>query len=271
VKKPKDKAKVESAVLIVERWIIAALRNHTFFSLAELNRALKEKLEEFNEKPLQKLKVSRRYLFETIDQPAMKCLPEQRYEYAEWEKHKVNIDYHIEVDRHYYSVPHQLKKQHIDTRITATTVELFFKGKRVVSHARSYSPGRHTTVAAHMPESHKRYLEWTPSRIISWAQKTGPSTAALVTEIMERRSHPEQGFRSCLGIMRLGRHFGQERLEAACMRAFSLKACSYKSVASILKHKLDGKDLSSARTTVVIAHENIRGRTYYTEGEQHAS
>jgi transposase len=271
VKKPKDKAKVESSVLIVERWIIASLRNHTFFSLAELNKAIREKLEELNTRPLQKLKVSRRYLFETIDRPAMKPLPERRYEYAEWEKHKVNIDYHVEVDRHYYSVPYHLRTEVVDTRITSSTVEILFKGKRVASHPRSYSPGRHTTETAHMPESHKRYLEWTPSRIVRWAEKLGPSTAALVSEIMERRPHPEQGFRSCLGIMRLGRHYGQERLEAACERALILKAYSYKNVESILKSKLDGKDLPAPRTSRSVTHENIRGTTYYTEGEHHAS
>jgi transposase len=270
VRKPKDKAKVESSVLIVERWIIAALRNHTFFSLAELNRAIKEKLEDFNTRPLQKLKVSRRHLFETIDKPAMKPLPERRYEYAEWEKHKVNIDYHVEVDHHYYSVPYHLRTEVVDARITSTTVELLFKGTRVASHARSFIHGRHTTDPAHMPESHKRYLEWTPSRIVRWAEKTGPSTAELVKEIMERRPHPEQGFRSCLGIMRLGRHYGQERLEAACTRALALKAYSYKSVESMLKTKLDGRDLPDLRTSSPVTHENIRGTTYYTEGEHHA-
>jgi transposase len=270
VKKPKDKAKVESSVLIVERWIIAALRNHTFFSLAEINKAIREKLADFNARPLQKLKVSRRHLFETIDAPAMKPLPERRYEYAEWEKHKVNIDYHVEVDHHYYSVPYQLRTEVVDARITATTVELLFKGRRVASHARSFVHGRHTTDPSHMPESHKRYLEWTPSRIVRWAEKSGPSTAELVKEIMERRPHPEQGFRSCLGIMRLGRHYGAERLEAACTRALVLKAYSYKSVESILKTKLDGKDLPAPRTSSPVAHENIRGTTYYTEGEHHA-
>ena len=243
VKKPRDKAKVESAVLIAERWIIAALRNHTFFDIGELNRAIREKLEEFNARPLQKLKVSRRHLFETIDAPAMKPLPERRYEYAQWEKHKVNIDYHVEIERHYYSVPYQLKVETVDARITASIVEIFFKWHRVASHARSSLPGRHTTLSAHMPESHKRYLEWTPSRIIKWAEKTGPSTASLVKEIMERRPHPEQGFRSALGIIRLGRRYGEERLEAACVRALFMKAYSYRSVESILKNNLDGKEL----------------------------
>lgn len=263
VKKPKDKAKVESAVLIAERWIIASLRNHTFFSIGELNRAIKEKLEDLNARPLQKLKVSRRHLFETIDAPAMKALPERRYEYAEWEKHKVNIDYHVEIERHYYSVPYQLKGQTVDARITTSTVEIFFKGKRVVSHPRNALPGRHTTLSAHMPEAHKRYLEWTPSRIIRWAEKTGPSTASLVTEIMERRPHPEQGFRSALGIIRLGRRYGEARLEAASARALFMKAYSYRSVESILKNNLDGKELPERPSEKCIVHENIRGKGYY--------
>jgi transposase len=271
VKKARDKAKVEVSVLIAGRWIIAALRNHTFFSLAELNEAIREKLEDFNTRPLQKLKVSRRHLFETIDAPAMKPLPERRYEYAEWEKHKVNIDYHVEVDHHYYSVPYQLRKEEVEARITASTVEILFKGKRVASHPRSFARARHTTDPSHMPESHRRYLEWTPSRIVRWAEKSGPSTAELVGQIMERRPHPEQGFRSCLGIMRLGRHYGTERLEAACTRALALKAYSYKSVESILKAKLDGKDLPAPRASHPVTHENIRGTAYYTEGGHHAA
>jgi transposase len=263
VKKPRDKAKVESAVLIAERWIIAALRNHTFFDIGELNKAVRERLEEFNNRPLQKLKVSRRHLFETIDKPAMKSLPERRYEYAEWEKHKVNIDYHVEIGHHYYSVPYRLKGETIDARITASTVEIFFKGHRVASHPRSMLPGRHTTLSAHMPESHKRYLEWTPSRIIRWAERTGPSTAFLVKEIMEQRPHPEQGFRSALGIIRLGRRYGEQRLEAACVRAIFMNAYSYRSVESILKNNLDGKELPERLSCPSVAHENIRGGSYY--------
>lgn len=263
VRKARDKAKVESAVLIAERWIIAALRNHTFFSIGELNRAIREKLGDFNNRLLQKMKVSRKHLFETIDKPAMKPLPDKRYEYAEWAKPRVNIDYHVELDRHYYSVPYQLRKQVVDARMTSTTVEIFFKGKRVASHARSYFHWKHTTCPEHMPESHRRYLEWTPSRIVRWAEKSGPSTAEIVREIMERRPHPEQGFRSCLGIMRLARRYGSERLEAACARALVLNAYSYKSVESILKNKLDGKDLPESTPGKCIVHENIRGRSYY--------
>jgi len=264
VKKPRDKAKVESSVLIAELWIIAALRNHTFFSIGELNRVIREKVEEMNNRPLQKIKVSRRELFATIDKPAMKPLPDRTYEYAEWEKHKVNIDYHVEIGRHYYSVPYQLRGEAVDARMTANTVEIFFKGKRVASHVRSSRPGMHTTLTEHMPESHKRYLEWAPSRIIRWAEKTGPSTASLVKEIMERKTHPEQGFRSCLGIIRLARRYGEARLEAACRRALLLKAYSYKSVESILKNNLDGKTLLlETPSGNTLPHENIRGRAYY--------
>jgi transposase len=271
VAKPKDKAKVETSVLIAERWIIAALRNHTFFHIGEINKAIREKLIELNNRPLQKMKVSRKELFETIDRPAMKPLPEREYEYAEWEKPRVNIDYHVEIKRHYYSVPYQLKGQVVTARITARTVELFFKGKRVASHVRSYEPCKHTTVFDHMPESHKRYLEWTPSRIIRWAEKSGPSTGALVKEIMERKSHPEQGFRSCLGIIRLEKPYGHERLEAACRRALLMKGYSYKSVKSILENNLDGKELPPERQSISVTHENIRGNTYYEKGEDHAS
>ena len=175
----------------------------------------------------------------------------------------MNIDYHVEIEHHYYSVPYQLKRETVDARITASMVEIFFRGKRVASHPRSASPGRHTTLSAHMPESHKRYLEWTPSRIIRWAEKTGPSTASLVTEIMERRPHPEQGFRSALGIIRLGRRYGEERLEAACTRALFMKAYSYRSVESILKNNLDGKELPERPLEKRIVHENIRGKGYY--------
>ena len=264
IKKPRDKAKVESAVLIAERWIIAALRNHTFFSIGELNEAVRQKLDEFNARPLQKLKVSRKELFETIDRPAMMPLPERRYEYARWAKVRANIDYHIEVERHYYSVPYRFRHEPMEARITASTVEVFLRGKRVASHPRSCLPGRHTTVSAHMPDSHRRYLEWTPSRIMNWAAKTGPSTEEMVRQIMERKTHPEQGFRSCLGIMRLGKRYGRERLEAACERALFMKAYSYRNVELILKNGLDRtKALLVPSSGTPVTHENIRGNGYY--------
>jgi transposase len=272
VRRPKDKAKVESAVLVAERWILAALRNHTFFSLAEVNTAVAEKLAEMNDRPFQKMNATRRSLFETIDRPALRSLPAVAYEYAEWKKARVNIDYHIVIDGHYYSVPYQLVKEQVDVRLTATTVEVLFKHNRVAAHPRSHRPGAHTTLTEHMPKAHQKYLEWTPSRIIHWAGKNGPSTQQLVASVMEARRHPEQGFRSCLGIMRLARRYSPERLEAACARAIILKAYSYKSVESILKNNLDTQGLPEAAAPVQpIRHHNIRGKEYYRhEEERHA-
>jgi transposase len=264
-RKPRDKAKVESAVLVAERWILAALRNHTFFSLAELNTAIAAKLQDLNNRKFQKLDATRRELFETIDKPALKPLPSRPYEYAEWKKARVNIDYHIEIDRHYYSVPYQLVKEQVDVRITSSALEVLFKNKRVASHPRDYRQGSFTTLTEHMPKSHKRYLDWTPSRIIRWAEKNGPKTQKLVTRILDSRSHPEQGFRSCLGIMRLGKRYSSERLEAACERVLLINAYSYKSVESILKKGLDQQPFlfDQIENDQPLNHHNIRGKHYY--------
>jgi transposase len=268
VRKPKDKAKVETAVKIAEMWILAALRNHTFFSLEELNKAVSEKLIELNDRKFQKMEGSRRSLFETIDKPAMKPLPIRAYEYAAWKKATVNVDYHIAVDDHFYSVPYQLLKERVDVRLTATTIEVLFKNNRVASHARSYDKWKHTTLTEHMPKSHQKFLEWTPSRIIAWAGKNGPHTQALVTRIIESRRHPEQGFRSCLGVIRLAKHFTEQRLEAACERALSLNACSFKHVKSILENSIDKQPLSAAFDAVKpIQHHNLRGKEYYLQQE----
>jgi len=263
-KKPKDKAKVETAVKIAEMWILAALRNHTFFSLEELNLAIAEKLVEFNDRKFFKMDGCRRTLFETIDKPAMKSLPLKAYEYAEWKKATVSIDYHITADDHYYSVPYQLIKERVDVRLTATTIEVLFKNNRIASHARSYDKWKHTTLPEHMPKSHQKYLEWTPTRIIAWAGKNGPHTEALISRIIESRRHPEQGFRSCLGVMRLAKHYSPERLEAACARALSLNACSYKYIKSILEKGLDKQPLlPSLDSAKPVLHYNIRGKEYY--------
>jgi len=263
--KPRDKAKVESAVLVAERWILAALRNHTFFSVAELNEAIAQKLPALNNRRFKKLDTSRKRLFDTLDKPALKPLAPRRYEYAEWKKARVNIDYHIEIDRHYYSVPYQLVKEQVDVRLTSTTVEVLFKNRRVASHKRNYRQGGFTTLREHMPKSHQRYLDWSPSRIIRWAGKNGPNTKKLVTRVLESRPHPEQGFRSCLGIMRLGKRYTPERLEAACERALIIKAFSYKSVESILKRGLDQQSLilEQAEHATPLTHNNIRGKHYY--------
>jgi transposase len=264
VKKAKDKAKVEVAVQVVERWILARLRNRQFFSLSQLNEAIAELLVDLNSKPFQKLPGCRKQLFDTLDRPALNPLPAKPYPYAEWKKATVNIDYHIEVERHYYSVPYQLIKNKVDVRITQRTIECFYKNKRVASHIRSYQKGRHTTVKEHMPKSHQKWAQWTPDRFIRWAGKIGPHTQTLIETILNSRAHPQQGFRSCLGILRLAKSYGNRRLEAACRRAVIIGATSYRSVESILKHNLDQKPLAQEQAAEpCIEHTNIRGSQYY--------
>jgi transposase len=268
VRKARDKAKVESAVLITERWILAALRNHRFFSLKEANHAIREKLQELNNRKFQKLDSTRKELYENLDRPALKPLPEKPYEYADWKKAKVNIDYHVEVDGHYYSVPYQLVRESVEIRFTSTVVEVLFKNHRAASHPRSYRRGGYTTLKEHMPKTHQRYLEWTPSRIIRWAAQTGPHTEKLVTQILESKPHPQQGFRSCLGIIRLGKQYSPDRLEAASTYALSIHGFSYKSVQSILKNGLDQKPTllpirESSTLPLPLQHPNIRGKEYY--------
>jgi transposase len=264
VVKPRDKAKVEAGVLVVERWILARLRNRSFFSLTQLNSAIRQLLEQLNQKPFKKLPGSRRSVFESLDKPALRALPCEAYEYAEWRKARVNIDYHLEVQGHYYSVPYQLCKQQLDVRLTAKTIECFNKGKRVASHVRSYQKGKHTTLKAHMPKAHQQYLEWTPQRMLNWAEKTGSYTAELIETILNSRPHPQQGFRSALGILRLSKAYGSERLESACKRALILHSYSYKSIASILKSGLDQKPLVTPQATTLLSdHSHIRGYKYY--------
>jgi transposase len=264
VAKPRDKAKCESAVLVVERWILAALRNRTFFCLAEMNDAIGELLDRLNARKFKAVNATRAELFETLDKPVLAPLPAMRYSFGEWRTAKVNIDYHIAVAKHLYSVPYQLVGEQLDVRLTATTIEVFHKHRRVASHIRSYREGGATTNPEHMPASHRRYLEWKPSRIINWAKRTGPAAAALVEKILESRPHPEMGFRSCLGIIRLGKEFGTQRVEAACARALAARAYSYKSVKSILANGLDKTPVTpNPRQLAFAEHANIRGRGYY--------
>jgi transposase len=271
--KPRDKAKVEVGVQVVERWIVARLRHHTFFALAEVNAAIGALLPALNARPFKKLPGSRQSLFETLDRPALKPLPVQPYEYAEWKRARVNIDYHVDVEGHYYSVPYALVKQQLEVRVSAQVVELFQKGTRVASHLRSHLKGRHSTVAVHMPTAHRHYVEWTPQRLIRWAADSGAATARVVETILASRPHPQQGFRSCLGIMRLGKSYGTERLDAACRRALTIGACSYKSIESILKNGLDRTPLpATGPATAAPRHANIRGPEYYStsQGEPNA-
>jgi len=264
VRRARDKAKVENAVQGVERRILAPLRNRTFFSLAELNQAIRQQLADYNDRPFQKLPGSRRSLFETLDRPALKPLPPTRYEFAHWKKVRVHIDYHVEVEGHYYSVPYQLVRRQVEIRFNTKTVECFHNGQRVASHPRSFLKGRHTTVAEHMPKNHREYRDWTPERLVRWAAKSGPATAGVVEAILASRPHPLQGYRSCLGVMRLGKQYGADRLEAACHRALAIDAASYRSVASILKQGLDRRPLpENPPPRPALTHVNVRGAQYY--------
>jgi transposase len=264
--KPRDKAKVEVGGQVVERWRLARLRHHTFFSLTEGNAALAPLLLALNARPFKKLPGSRQTLFDSLERPALRPLPVQPYEDAEWKQARVNIDYHVEVEGHYSSVPYALGKQQLDVRLSAQVVELFHRGHRVASHRRSPLKGRHSTITAHMPTAHQRYAEWTPQRLIHWAAHSGPATAYVVETILASRPHPQQGFRSCLGIMRLGKRYSAERLEAACQRARTLGAYSYKSIESILKNGLDRHPLPpKPEATAGPAHANIRGPLYYAD------
>ena len=262
VRKPRDKAKV--GVQVVQRWVLAALRNRTFFSLGELNAAIARLLERLNTRPLRKLPGSRRSMFEQLDRPALRPLPAQRYVFALWKKARVNIDYHIEVDGHYYSVPHALTRRQLDVRLTATTVECLYRGQRVASHLRSSRKGHHTTVDEHRPEKHRRMGPWTSQRFIHWAEPVGPYTTALITTVLDSRRHPQQAFRSCLGIVRLATSDGDERLEAAAARALAIGAQSYRSIESSLAHRLDRNPPEQVEPAAALKHHNIRGPRYYS-------
>ncbi|HET7160620.1 MAG TPA: IS21 family transposase, partial [Burkholderiales bacterium] len=263
--RPRDKAKAEAGVQLVERWIIARLRNRTFFSLAELNAAIGALLVELNHRPFKKLPGSRASVFAAIDRPALKALPNAPFEYAEWKKVRVHLDYHIEFARHYYSVPHALVGKELDARVSATTVELFHRGVRVASHIRSRRTGSFTTSPEHMPASHREYAKWTPERLREWAGSIGPASAYVISAILAARRHPQQGFRSALGVLRLGKLYGNDRLEAVCQRAHALHITSFKSIESMLKNNLDHSALVDELGTrqVPLVHENIRGPEYY--------
>ncbi len=262
--KPRDKAKAEAVVLLVTRWILAALRHHTFFSVEELNEKIRELLERLNSRQFKKLKSSRRDLYETLERPSLKPLPPERYRYIDFKRPTVNIDYHVDVDGHFYSVPNQLRGKKLEAFLSVDTVEVFLSGRRIVTHVRSYQKG-YTTLTEHMPKAHQKHLEWTPSRIINWAEKNGPSTNELIETILSTRPHPEQGFKSCLGILRLGKQYSPERLEAAAMRAVHFRAFSYKSIKSILENGFDRVPFIKQKEVIAtIHHDNIRGKEYYS-------
>jgi len=265
VRKPRDKAKAEAGVLLVERWILARLRKHTFFSLAELNQEIQKLLLMLNNKAFKKLPGSRKSRFEELDHPALKPLPVTPYELAHWKKATVHLDYHVEVEGHYYSVPYTLVKKQLDIRYSKNTVECFHRGKRVASHVRNEQRGRHTTVKEHMPLKHQKYLEWTPERFKRWAKAIGPETLCFTEMLLLQRAHPQQAYRSLLGILSLGKSYGDARLEAACRRALYINSFSYRSVQSILKSGLDHKPLPEPiGNKEPVEHSNIRGQHYYS-------
>ena len=270
-RKPRDKAKVEGCVLIVERWLLGRLRHRTFHSLGEVNEAIAELMRRLNEdRVIRRLGRTRRQLLEELDRPKLKPLPVEPYVFAEWRVRRVGIDYHVEVEKHFYSVPFRFARQEVEARITARTVEIFVRGERIAAHLRSSGNGGHSTIREHMPSSHRRYGDWTIERIRKEAARVGTTTTALCELILERRSHPEQGFRACIGILRLAKPFGPSRLEAAATRAIEIGALSYGSVRSILDKRLDqapptqaGKKQEPGPDAAPILHPNIRGPRYY--------
>ena len=262
-RRPRDKAAVEAGVRFAQSYILGRLRNVTFFSLAECNAAIAVAVERMNSREMRRLGMSRRQLFEAIERPVMQALPDNDFEYAEWRLARVGIDYHVEIQGFFYSVPHALLREQVDTRATAHTIEVFHHGRRVAAHARRYGGPRHGTLPEHMPSAHRRYAEWTPERLQRDARGVGPNTEALIIAVMKRRPHPEQGFRTCLGVLRLFRGLDAARVEAVCLRAVEIGALSYASIASILKHRLDRSACPQAADGAPLLHENIRGSGYF--------
>ena len=261
--KPKDKAKAEVGVQVVTRWILARLRHEQFFSLFELNLAIRRLLEELNNREFKRLPGTRRSQFETIDRPALQPLPTTPYEYAEWRKARVGIDYHIEVERHFYSVPASFGKREVEVRLTASAIECFAAGKRIAVHARSRLQGSHSTQAEHLPKAHRAHLEWTPGRFLNWGNEIGEATREVVKHLLWTRPHPEMGYRSCLGLLSLEKRYGRERLETACRRALDNGTPNRRSVLSILQQGLDRLPPPEEIESTPLEHENIRGSTYY--------
>ena len=264
--KPRDKAVVESAVQVAQRWIIAALRHRKFFSLEEANQAIGELLDRLNHRPFRKRDGSRASVFESLDKPALRPLPGEDFDMSQWSRARVNIDYHVAFDDNLYSVPYNLVHEVVEIRSTPTTVEILHKGSRVASHLRSRGRGKAVTIGAHRPKRHQAHLDWPPSRMVQWAQKIGPHTARLFERMMADKPHPEMGYRGCLGIIRLAGKYTQTRMEAAAELALLTGACRYRSIESILKNSLDQQPLPSSSVPAAPPpprHDNIRGAEYF--------
>ena len=265
----RDKAKVEQGVLLVERCILAALRKRQYFSLAQVNEAIAELMVKVNQKPFRKLPGSRLELYQKLDRPALQPLPKQPYVFAEWKKDRVRLDYHVEVDGHYYSVPYQLAQQPVEIRYTATMVEVLYRGKRVASHVRSWEKPGTTTESSHQPKSHQRYREWTPTRLLEWAEAIGPFTRRLVEAMLIDKPHPEAGYRAAMGLRSLASQYGDQRLEAAATRAVRSKLFRLDSIRSILHTRLDQQPLPTLVSVAEpVTHDNIRGAAYYSDARE---
>jgi transposase len=265
-RRPRDKAKVENGVLVVERWILAALRHRKFFSLDELNGEIRRLLRLLNDRRFRKMDGTRASVFAEIDRPSARPLPELPYEVREIKLARVHIDYHVELLRHFYSVPYQFVQKQVELHYTPGLVEIFHRGQRIASHARRHKAGAYSTVTEHMPESHRQYAKWTPERLINWAKdEAGPAAAKVASAIMLSKPHPQIGFKAVLGLMNLGRHYGSEKLEKACERALAIQSPSYQTVKSTLRCGLEARPLPTAPVddSVLPDHENIRGAAYY--------
>ena len=264
VVKPRDKAKVEAGVQIVEERILAPLRNRQFFSLAEINQAVAPLLAALNSRRMQGRDHSRADLFAQLDQPALKPLPVRPYEIGLWSRARVHIDYHIAVADRFYSVPHTLLKQEVEVRLSGAIVEVYHKGERIASHTVVAAKYGRSTQDAHMPEAHKQYAGWTPERLLAWVANTGPCTRQVGEAILAGHAHPQQGFRSCLGLIRLSNSYGAERTEAACRKALAMHAANYKVVKTILSNNVDKQPDKPIEAPVpTVEHQNIRGADYY--------
>lgn len=260
---PQDKAKAENAVGCITRQIMAPLRDHTFTSIAEINEAFAPRLDQFNAQPFQKMKTSRKELYEALDKPALKPLPLERYQYAEWKKAKVNIDYHLVFDNHFYSVPYPYIHQAVELRATTHILECFYKGKRIAAHVRSYKRYGYSTLHEHMPEAHRVHAEWTPERMRRWAAKIGPKTAGFIEQMILSRPFPQQAYRACLGLLRLGGKYGDARLEQACAKGLLAGLTRYQQIESMLANKFEAVPLTGPSVSLLPKHDNIRGPKYY--------
>ncbi len=263
--KPKDKSKAENGVKLCKRWILARLRNRIFTNLHEMNLAIMELLDQFNNRIMKKIGKSRKELYEILDRPQALPLPDTRYVFADWKRARVNINYHISFDQHDYSVPYTFIHQEVEIRATSTTIEVYQGSQRICSHRRSYQKHGYTTIPEHMPPSHRKFLEWTPERIMTWAAKLGPQVKTLVEQIMQKRKHPEQAYKSCLGIIRLQKHFPAARLKAACQRALDFRVHTYQGVKSILAKQLDKMPSEQMLKRDLFVHDNVRGADYFSQ------